>query len=62
MAHRLRNKQNMKRRNRPRDKKKFDDDGRSPPKAARTSVKIKPKEEEPCRTRNRHPKVQLPGA
>ena len=49
----------MKRPRRQRDKKKFGA-ARSPDRAKGVTVKIKPKEEEPCRTRNPQPKIKTP--
>jgi len=49
----------MKRMSRQRNKKKFAGQ-RSPAGLKKATVKIKPKEAEPCRTRNRHPKIRPP--
>jgi hypothetical protein len=49
----------MNRVRRPRDKKKFGKEI-SPGRPKDATVKIKPKEEEPCRTRNPQPKIRAP--
>jgi hypothetical protein len=48
----------MKRISRQRNKKKFA--GQTPVHPKDATVKIKPKEAEPCRTRNLQPKIQPP--
>ena len=51
----------MKRAQRQRNKKKFGTGGVRGRRSKAMTVKIKPKEEEPCRTRNPQPKVRTPG-
>ena len=51
----------MKRPRRQRNKKKFTT-ARLPDRPKGLTVKIKPKEEEPCRTRNPQPKIRAPSS